>query len=149
MKILVQKEYEDSFDLPVYKTPGASGVDLSAYLHPMDRPNGILLRHGEWVTIKTGFRFAIPEGVEGQIRARSGLARDNGLFVLNSPGTIDSDYRGEVGVILANMGLPIVITHGMRIAQLVFVPVIRANLEFADSLPVTLRGEGGFGSTGC
>ncbi|MBM4373030.1 MAG: dUTP diphosphatase [Deltaproteobacteria bacterium] len=132
-------------DLPRYQTDGASGMDLRACLDaPVDLPPGGRCR------IPTGLAFAIPPGWEGQVRPRSGLALRAGLTVLNAPGTVDSDYRGEVQVILVNLGDATArVEPGERIAQLVFCPVGRAVLEdAADGLPGTPRGEGGFGHTG-
>lgn len=130
---------------PTRATPGAAGMDLYARL-----PSGpLMLDRGERACIGTGVSLAIPPGYEGQVRPRSGLALQHGLTVLNSPGTIDADYRGEVAVILVNLGgAPVTIKHGDRIAQLVVCPVADAVLTAADSLPPTERGEGGFGSTG-
>lgn len=130
---------------PTRATPGAAGMDLCAYL-----PDGpIRIPPGEWERIPTGLHLAIPAGYEGQIRSRSGLALKQGLTVLNSPGTIDSDYRGEVAVILINHGgTPVTIRDGDRIAQLVVCPVPAVELVPADALPPTERGSGGFGSTG-
>jgi dUTP pyrophosphatase len=130
--------------LPTYETDGAAGMDLLAAvdeifdLLPLSR-----------ALIPTGLAFAIPPGYEVQVRPRSGLALKQGLSVLNTPGTIDSDYRGEVKVIVINHNdVPVSITRGMRIAQMVVQPVVRAVWQEVDSLPDTLRGAGGFGSTG-
>lgn len=131
---------------PTRATPGAAGMDLCAYL-----PDGpIRIPPGEWERIPTGLHLAIPAGYEGQVRPRSGLAWERGLTVLNSPGTIDSDYRGELAVILVNHLADeyAVVRHGDRIAQLVIAPVADAVLCPADALPATARGAGGFGSTG-
>lgn len=131
-------------ELPRYMSSLAAGIDLQACLK-----SNIDLKPGESGIIPTGLRMAIPEGYEGQVRPRSGLAAKFGVTVLNSPGTIDADYRGEVGVILINLGSePYTIANGDRIAQLVIAPVIQAELVEADSLDDTERGEGGFGSTG-
>lgn len=130
---------------PIYATPGAAGLDLCAYL--LDGP--IRIPPGEWAHIPTGVSVAIPAGYEGQVRPRSGLALNHGLTVLNSPGTIDSDYRGEVGVLVINHGTnDVTIEHHQRIAQLVVCPVPAVELVPADALPPTSRGAGGFGSTG-
>jgi dUTP pyrophosphatase len=130
--------------LPNYATAGAVGMDLRACL---DAP--LLAVAGGIVTVPTGLAFEIPAGYEFQVRSRSGLARKNGLAVLNSPGTIDSDYRGELAVVLINLGgVPFTIRHGDRIAQLVCAPVLRAVLSETNSLSETNRGDGGFGSTG-
>lgn len=131
---------------PTRATPGAAGMDLYAYL-----PDGAraVIQPGDSVRVDTGLHLALPPGYEGQIRPRSGLAWNHGLTVLNSPGTIDSDYRGEVRVILINHGTrDVIINHGDRIAQLVVCPVADAVLCPADALPPTGRGAGGFGSTG-
>lgn len=135
--------------LPRYQTGGAAGADLIANLDPADRDGGLTLAPGERRVIPTGLRVAIPDGYEGQVRARSGLARRLGLVVPNAPGTIDSDYRGELGVLLMNAGRePAPIRHGDRIAQLVVAPVARATFALADALDDTPRGAAGFGSTG-
>lgn len=123
---------------------GAAGLDLSAAL---DAP--IALAPGERALVPTGLAMAIPAGFEGQVRPRSGLAAKHGITCLNSPGTVDSDYRGEVKVILINLGHePFSISPGDRIAQLVIAPVAQAGVELVDSLDDTGRGSGGFGSTG-
>jgi len=119
-------------------------MDLTA---AMDAPLEIL--PGEHAAIPTGLAFAIPAGWEGQVRPRSGLAREHGVTVLNAPGTIDADYTGHVMVVLINHGTQrFTVTSGMRIAQLIIAPVSRAELALVDDLPVTTRGDGGFGSTG-
>ncbi len=130
--------------LPSYETDGSVGADLYAYL---DSP--VTVEPGCRALIPTGVRLQIPQGYEGQVRARSGLAMRYGITVLNSPGTIDSDYRGEIQIIIINLGsAPYVITGGERIAQLVIAPVIQADFAEVSSLDASLRGEGGFGSTG-
>ena len=130
--------------LPSYSTPGAAGCDLRAAIsEPLSLPPG------ERRLVPTGLAVAIPEGYEGQVRMRSGLAIEKGLSLLNGPGTIDSDYRGEVRVILANLGSePVTIARGERIAQLVLAPVARARVERVEELPATTRHTDGFGSTG-
>ena len=129
--------------LPAYATAGAAGVDLAA---AVSAP--VVLAPGARHAVPTGFALALPEGYEGQIRPRSGLALKHGVTVINSPGTIDADYRGEVRVILANLGRePITIERGERIAQLVVAPVSRVAFEPVAALPETPRGAGGFGST--
>ena len=130
--------------LPAYATAGAAGCDLHAAVEaPLEIPPG-----GR-ALVPTGIAIALPEGAEAQVRPRSGLALRHGVTCLNSPGTIDADYRGEVGVILANLGdAPFVVTRGMRIAQLVVAPVARVAWDELAELPATLRGAGGFGSTG-
>jgi len=131
-------------DLPAYATPGAAGMDLQA---AVDAPLKIL--PGERALVPTGLQIAVPAGFEAQIRPRSGLALKQGITCLNTPGTIDSDYRGEVKVLLANLGRePFVIERGMRIAQLVIAPVVQAEWLLVTALDATVRGAGGFGSTG-
>jgi len=140
--IEIELHTDDGVSPPTYATPGAAGMDLRASetveLQPMER-----------MAVPTGLRMAIPEGYEGQVRARSGLALRHGLMVANGPGTVDSDYRGEVRVILINLGSETVrIEKGDRIAQLVIAPVAKAHWNLVDQLPETERGGGGFGSTG-
>lgn len=131
-------------DLPAYETAGAAGMDLRAAIG-----EDLLLAPGARLAVPTGLVMEIPEGFEGQVRPRSGLALKNGITCLNSPGTIDWDYRGEVKVILANLGVnPFVITHGMRIAQLVIAPVTQVVVEEISHVSETRRGTDGFGSTG-
>jgi len=128
--------------LPAYATLGAAGLDLRA-------DEAVVLAPGERALVPTGISLAIPEGYEGQVRPRSGLALREGLTCLNSPGTIDSDYRGEVAVILVNLGQkPVALARGDRIAQLIIATVERAELRETDSLPQTSRAAGGFGHTG-
>ncbi len=137
-----------SLPLPDYESPGAAGVDLRANLPKEDRP-GVELAPAERRLVPTGLHVRIPDGFEMQIRPRSGLALKEGLTLANAPGTIDSDYRGPLGVILINLGTePVVVEHGQRIAQAVLAPVARATFEIVESLPATARGAGGFGSTG-
>ena len=137
---------DQSVGLPSYETDGAAGADLRANLP--DRED-ISLAPGARALVPTGLRVAIPDGFEVQIRPRSGLALKHGITLPNSPGTIDSDYRGPLGVIVQNGGSePVTIAHGMRIAQMVVAPVIRATFEVAGVLDTTARGSGGFGSTG-
>lgn len=130
--------------LPEYETSQSAGMDVRAALSaPID------LKPGSRVLIPTGFKLALPHGFEAQIRPRSGLAFRNGITMLNSPGTIDSDYRGEVKVLAINHGEKVfAIHHGDRIAQMVIAPVLQAAAEVVDTLPETNRGQGGFGSTG-
>jgi dUTP pyrophosphatase len=129
---------------PEYQTTGAAGVDLRAALQA-----SVMIAPGERVLIPTGLRMAIPAGFEGQVRPRSGLAAKHGITVLNSPGTVDSDYRGEVKVLLINLGqAPVTIVPLDRIAQIVFSQVTIAKLQWAASLDETARGTGGYGSTG-
>jgi len=130
--------------LPAYQTAGASGVDLQA-----DLDGELEIPPGGRALVPTGIAVAIPAGFEGQVRPRSGLAARHGVTCLNSPGTIDSDYRGEIQVVLANLGSePFVVRPGDRIAQLVFAPVARADLVASEELDATSRGPGGFGHTG-
>jgi len=136
--------YDEAHPLPAYETPGSAGMDLRAMLDGGSET----LAPGDRALIPTALRLAIPEGFEGQVRPRSGLALKKGLTVANAPGTIDADYRGEVKVILINLGVEAVaISHGDRIAQLVIAPVARA-VWAEGSLDETARGAGGFGSTG-
>jgi dUTP diphosphatase len=131
-------------DVPAYQTAGAAGLDLPAALR-----EPLTLLPGARALVSTGWSFAIPEGFEGQVRPRSGLALRHGVTVLNAPGTIDMDYRGEVKVVLVNHGAePFVVQPGDRIAQLVIAPVARAAMRVVEALPVTQRGDGGYGSTG-
>ncbi len=134
---------------PRFQTGGSAGADLRAHLDRELRPSGIAIHPGARRLIPLGLIMEIPEGLEGQIRPRSGLALKHGVTVLNSPGTIDSDYRGEVGVVLVNHGAELfTVRHGDRIAQLVVAPVIRASFEWSESILSSGRGSGGFGSTG-
>jgi dUTP pyrophosphatase len=137
--------HDPALPLPAYETAGAVGADLRACL-----PDGpVALPSGGRALIPTGLALEIPEGHEAQVRPRSGLALKQGITVANAPGTIDSDYRGEIGVILVNLSdVPTRITHGDRIAQLVLAPVVRAVWVETDVLSDTDRGAGGFGSTG-
>lgn len=130
--------------LPSYATPASAGVDLAAAI-----ATEIALAPGERASVPTGLAIALPEGYEAQVRPRSGLALRHGLTVLNSPGTIDADYRGEIQIILANLGAETVtVTRGQRIAQLVVAPVARVAWNAVAHLPDSTRGAGGFGSTG-
>ncbi len=134
---------------PARETSGAAGADLRANLAEADRDTGLVLAPMQRRLIPTGLRLEIPEGFEMQIRPRSGLALKHGVSLVNTPGTIDSDYRGPLGVILINLGdAPFCVTHGERIAQAVIAPVVQAGFEIVDSLGETARGAGGFGSTG-
>ena len=136
----------EGLPLPAYQTPHAAGLDLLAAV-PEDAP--LVLASGRHAMVPTGLSIALPEGYEAQVRPRSGLAARHGVTVLNSPGTIDADYRGEVCVLLINHGLdPFTIRRGERIAQMVVASVVRADLNIATSLAATERGSGGFGSTG-
>jgi len=143
VKVLLKKLNPD-VQLPVYKTSGASGVDLMAFL---EEP--IKLAPNSSCLIPTGLAVAFSEDYELQIRPRSGLAAKNGITVLNTPGTVDSDYRGEIKIILFNHGgKEFIINNKDRVAQMILTPVVKMKLEEIDDLPKTIRGEGGFGSTG-
>tara|TARA_Y100000590_G_scaffold174483_1_gene199527 strand:+ start:16105 stop:16542 length:438 start_codon:yes stop_codon:yes gene_type:complete len=143
VKILFKK-LNSKVKLPKYKTDGSSGMDLMAFI---SKPISIMPQKSE--LIPTGISIAIPENTEVQIRPRSGLAAKNYISVLNTPGTIDSDYRGELKVILYNYGTKeFIVNNEDRIAQMVLVPVIKATFEEVEELPDTIRGDGGFGSTG-
>ena len=140
---------DPALPLPAYETAGAAGMDLRACLPEEERATGRVLAPGARTLTPTGLAIGVPPGFEAQVRPRSGLALKRGITLLNSPGTIDSDYRGEVGVILANLGeTPFTIGHGDRIAQVVFAPVARAEWRAVAELDATARGAGGFGSTG-
>ena len=144
MKKILIKRLSKNVDLPKYETIGSSGMDLSANLE-----TSINIEPGETALIPTGLSVSIPEDLEIQIRPRSGLASKKKITVLNSPGTIDSDYRGEIKVLLINHGKSIfTVEKGVRIAQMVICPIIKASLEEVEDLESTKRGEGGFGSTG-
>lgn len=141
--------HDPALPLPEYATDGAAGMDLCANLPPDARADGLTLAPGERALVPSGLALEIPPGHEVQLRPRSGLALRHGLTLLNSPGTIDSDYRGEVGAVLVNHGAePVTIAHGMRIAQLVLAPVARVAWAEAEALASSARGSGGFGSTG-
>lgn len=143
---IVIKKLPGSEDIPLprYMTPHASGMDIHAAV-----TEDVLLNPGEIKLIATGISIALPEGFEGQVRPRSGLALRHGVSVLNTPGTIDADYRGEVGIILINLGKgPFVVKRGDRIAQLTVNKVFQARLELAPDLSCTTRNEGGFGHSG-
>jgi len=141
-----QLSHGDGLALPAYQSMHAAGLDLLAAV-PDSAP--IRLAPGRHALIPTGLMIALPEGFEAQVRPRSGLAAKHGVTVLNAPGTIDADYRGEIGVLLINHGAdPFMIRRGERIAQLVIAPVARARLVAVATLPSTDRGAGGFGSTG-
>lgn len=140
---------DQALGAPSYETTGAAGADLRANFGPEMRETGVTLTPGERCLVPTGLRLEIPHGYEVQVRPRSGLALKHGITIPNSPGTIDSDYRGPLGVILMNAGQESFhIAHGDRIAQMVVAPVIQATFEMSGSLSGTARGEGGFGSTG-
>ena len=143
VKILIKKTSKEVIT-PKYKTDGSSGVDLSAFLDKK-----VVIKPKSSELIPTGLQVAIPEELEIQIRPRSGLAAKENMGVLNSPGTIDSDYRGELKIILFNHGKKdFIINNGDRIAQMVLVPILKMEFKEVDSLPITVRGQSGFGSTG-
>ena len=151
--ISVQVVWEDWADralpLPAYETAGSAGADLRANLLPEDRGIGFILDPMRRAIIPTGICVAVPAGYEMQIRPRSGLAVKHGITLANTPGTIDSDYRGPLGVAMINLGPePYTIHHGDRIAQAVVAPVVQAGFTAVEVLDVTVRGAGGFGSTG-
>ena len=138
------KKLSITVSIPKYETPGSSGMDIAAHIE-----NAITINPGEKAIVSTGFSMAIPKGYEVQIRPRSGLAAKKNITVLNTPGTIDADYRGEIKVILINLGKEkFIIKNGERIAQRVVCPVVQADLEEVKELPKTVRGLDGFGSTG-
>ncbi len=149
LKILWGEGADQSLGLPRYETAGAAGADLRANFHPDLRSDGATLQPGARGLIPTGMHLEIPHGFEVQIRPRSGLALKHGITLPNAPGTIDSDYRGPLGVILLNAGdAPFHIAHGDRIAQMVVAPVVQATFVDVAALSDTDRGTGGFGSTG-
>ncbi|MEF3048687.1 dUTP diphosphatase [Pseudotabrizicola sp. L79] len=153
MGLIVKVVFEDWADrtlpLPSYETPGAAGADLRANLPPDMRAAGFVLQPMQRAICPTGLRVEIPFGYEMQIRPRSGLALKHGITLPNTPGTIDSDYRGPLGVALINLGAePYVIQHGDRVAQMIVAPVVQVGFAVVDVLDETLRGAGGFGSTG-
>ncbi len=142
-EILVKKLFKE-VNLPKYETNGSSGLDLEAFVDA-----DVILKPGERKLIPTGISIAMPDNFEVQIRPRSGLAYKNGISVVNTPGTIDADYRGEIKVLLINLGQEnFVIKKFQRIAQMVICPIIKAKLIETDDLPNSIRGAGGFGSTG-
>jgi len=142
-EILIKKLHSD-VNIPKYETEGSSGLDLEAYIE-----KDLRLLSGERKLVPTGVSVAMPNNFEIQIRPRSGLAYKNGISIVNTPGTIDSDYRGEIKVLLINLGTETVtIKKFQRIAQMVICPIIKANLKEVKELPETIRGAGGFGSTG-
>ena len=146
LKLMWDAGADRSLGLPRYETAGSAGADLRANF---PERSGVVLAPGGRVLVPTGLRLSVPEGYEVQIRPRSGLALKHGITLPNAPGTIDSDYRGPLGVIVMNAGDdPFEITHGMRIAQMVLAPVVQAAFELVESLDETARGAGGFGSTG-
>ncbi len=153
MGVPVKIQWLDDADrtvaLPAYETAQAAGADLRANLPEAVRASGIVIDAGARTLIPTGMRMEIPVGFEVQIRPRSGLALKHGITLANAPGTIDADYRGPVGVILINHGTAaFTVAHGDRIAQMVVAPVVQAAFDVVDDLSATVRGDGGFGSTG-
>lgn len=149
LRVMWDEGADRAIPLPEYATHGAAGADLRANLAPELRHGGIFLAPMQRALIPTGLRLEIPEGFEVQIRPRSGLALKYGISLPNTPGTIDHDYRGPLGVILINLGHdPYTVAHGERIAQMIVAPVVQARFELVDSLSETVRGAGGFGSTG-
>ena len=143
VKILVKK-FDKNIKLPTYKTSGSSGMDLVAYVK-----NKIAISPGKTTIIPTGIAVAIPKNYEIQIRPRSGLAAKKGISVLNTPGTVDSDYRGEIKIILINLSKKtFFVKSGDRVAQMILCPVVRGELKEVQNLPKTVRGKRGFGSTG-
>ena len=141
---ILRLPHSEGMPLPAYETVGAAGMDLRAAV-----TDPLTLAPGQRTAVPTGLVFAVPQGFEAQIRPRSGLAIKHGITCLNTPGTIDSDYRGEVKVILINLGQEaFVIERGDRIAQIIIAPVVQAELLEVETLDLTLRGLGGFGSTG-
>ncbi|MFK7881738.1 dUTP diphosphatase [Roseobacter sp.] len=145
IKLAWDEGADQALGLPAYQTSGAAGADVRANL-----PDGaVVIAPGARVLIPTGLKMEIPVGYEIQVRPRSGLALKHGIMLVNSPGTIDSDYRGPVGVIMMNAGeIAFDVTHGMRIAQLVLAPVVQADFYIAEDLSETARGDAGFGSSG-
>jgi dUTP pyrophosphatase len=147
IKVDVQQlPHAEGLPLPAYQSSQAAGLDLVAAV-PEQTP--LVLAAGQYAMVPTGLIIALPDGFEAQVRPRSGLAAKHGVTVLNSPGTVDADYRGEINVLLVNLGTePFTIRRGERIAQMIVAPVARVELARADSLSATTRGSGGFGSTG-
>ena len=149
VRVMWEAWADRALTLPQYETAGSAGADLRANLKPEDRATGFTLDPMRRAIIPTGIHIAIPMGYEMQIRPRSGLALKFGISLPNTPGTIDSDYRGPLGVALINLGHdPYTIHHGDRIAQAVIAPVVQAGFAVVEVLDETARGEGGFGSTG-
>ena len=149
LRLIREPGADPSLPLPGYETAGAAGADIRANLPAEDRVSGVTLAPMQRRLLPTGLRVEIPPGFEMQLRPRSGLALKHGLTLINTPGTIDSDYRGPLGVLLVNLGDdPFTVQHGDRIAQLIVAPVVQARFEMAESLGGTDRGAGGFGSTG-
>lgn len=149
IKVLTLEHFDTDLPLPSYETTEAAGADIRASLSKEVRSQGLIIAPGERVLVPTGLALEIPKGFELQVRPRSGLSLKTDLLVVNSPGTIDSDYRGEVKIIIGNFGKdPFTVNHGERMAQLVLAPVIQATYKVEGDLSQTERGTGGFGSTG-
>jgi dUTP pyrophosphatase len=149
LRILWDADADRALPLPSYETEGSAGADIRANLAPEDREGGIVLEPMARRIVPTGIRVEIPLGYEMQIRPRSGLAVKHGITLPNTPGTIDSDYRGPLGVALINLGTaPYTVRHGDRIAQMIISPVVQVAFEVVEVLGTTVRGAGGFGSTG-
>jgi len=149
IKMLRDDWADPAVALPSYETAGAAGADIRANLRPEDRATGITLQPMQRLLVPTGLRVAIPQDYEMQVRPRSGLSLKHGISMPNTPGTIDSDYRGPLGVPMVNLSdTPYTIHHGERIAQVVIAPVVQAGFTLAEALDETPRGTGGFGSTG-
>ncbi|WP_103332563.1 dUTP diphosphatase [Pseudotabrizicola formosa] len=149
VKIVFEDWADRALPLPAYETPGAAGADIRANLPPQMRETGVTLAPMQRVICPTGLRVEIPQGYEMQIRPRSGLSTKSGITLPNTPGTIDSDYRGPLGVALINLSdQPYTVQHGDRVAQMIIAPVLQAVFAVVDALGDTARGSGGFGSTG-
>lgn len=149
LQIIWEDWADRGLPLPSYETPGAAGADLRANLPEAERAQGITLAPMERRLIPTGLRIEIPSGFEAQVRPRSGLSLKHGISMPNTPGTIDSDYRGPLGVPIINLGSePYTVQHGDRIAQMIIAPVVQARFAVVEHLSETARGAGGFGSTG-
>ncbi|MFN3845106.1 MAG: dUTP diphosphatase [Paracoccaceae bacterium] len=149
VRIMFEDWADRDLPLPTYETPGAAGADIRANLPPDLRAGGLTLAPMQRAICPTGIRVEIPLGFEVQIRPRSGLATKSGITLPNTPGTIDSDYRGPLGVALVNIGdQTYTVQHGDRVAQMIVAPVVQAAFQVVDSLGQTARGTGGFGSTG-
>ena len=149
IRLVWHEEADRAIPLPQYRTEGAAGADIRANLPPEARAEGLTLGTMQRMIVPTGLRMEIPSGFEIQLRPRSGLALDHGITLCNSPGTIDSDFRGPVGVLLINLGpRSFSVRHGDRIAQMVVAPTTRVKFSISEVQGSTTRGEGGFGSTG-
>ncbi len=149
VKIVFEDWADRDLPLPAYETPGAAGADIRANLPPEMRAGGFTLAPMQRAICPTGIRVEIPQGYEMQIRPRSGLATKSGITLPNTPGTIDSDYRGPLGVALVNLSdQPYTVQHGDRVAQMIVAPVVQARFAVVEELGETARGAGGFGSTG-